>query len=80
MFFDNDLITHLKTNNSLQVDSLIIAEWNQNDLSNIENYGNYRWRPSSASVDVFRNLAPSYDPNDDGNFYTGALESKYIWI
>jgi hypothetical protein len=31
-------------------------------------------------VDVFRNLAPSYDPNDDGNFYTGALESKYIWI
>ena len=78
MFFDNDLITHLKTNNSLQVDSLIIAEWNQNDLSNIENYGNYRWRPSSASVDVFRNLAPSYDPNDDGNFYTGALESKYI--
>jgi hypothetical protein len=78
MFFDNDLITHLKTNNSLQVDSLIIAEWNQNDLSNIENYGNYRWRPSSESVDVFRNLAPSYDPNDDGNFYTGALESKYI--
>ena len=78
MFLDNDLITHLNTNNSVQVDSLIIAEWNQNDLSNIENYGNYRWRPSSASVDVFRNLAPSYDPNDDGNFYTGALESKYI--
>jgi hypothetical protein len=78
MFLDNDLITHLNTNNSVQVDSLIIAEWNQNDLSNIENYGNYRWRPSSASVDVFRNLASSYDPNDDGNFYTGALESKYI--
>lgn len=78
MFLDEELINHIETKNTIEIDSLIIAEWNQNDLSNIENYGNYRWRPSSASVDVFRNLNPSYDPNDLGDFYTGALESQYI--
>jgi hypothetical protein len=38
MFLDNDLINHLQTKNSIDVDSLIIAEWNQNSLLNIENY------------------------------------------
>jgi hypothetical protein len=55
MFSDNDLINHLQTKNSIDVDSLIIAEWNQNDLLNLDNYGNYRFRPDSASV-VYRTL------------------------
>jgi len=56
MFLDNDLINHLQTKNSISIDSLIVAEWNQNDLSNLENYGNYRFRPDSASGQYVSNL------------------------
>jgi hypothetical protein len=77
MFSDSDLINHLQTKNSIDVDSLIIAEWNQNDLLNLDNYGNYRYRPDSASV-VYRNLYPEYDSQDNSNVYTDALESTSI--
>ena len=77
MFVDNELIEHLQSNNGIDIDSLVIVEWNQNDLLNLDNYGNYRWRPDSAST-VYRNLMPLYDPQDLANLYTGALESNYI--
>lgn len=77
MFVDEDLIDHLETNNTVKVESLVISEWNQNDLLNIKDYGNYRYRPESSSV-VYRNLNPVYDENDNGNFYTNALESHSI--
>ncbi len=77
MFLDNDLINHLQTKNSISVDSLIIAEWNQNDLLNLDNYGNYRYRPDGASV-VYRTMYPEYDYQDNANVYTDALESDYI--
>jgi len=77
MFLDTDLIDHIQTNNSIEVDSLIIAEWNQNDLLNLDNYGNYRFRPDSASV-VYRTLYPEYDSQDNAEVYTNALESNYI--
>jgi hypothetical protein len=77
MFSDSDLINHLQTKNSINVDSLIIAEWNQNDLLNLDNYGNYRFRPDSASV-IYRTLYPEYDSQDNANVYTNALESNYI--
>jgi hypothetical protein len=77
MFLDNDLINHLQVKNSISIDSLIIAEWNQNDLLNLDNYGNYRFRPDSASV-VYRTLYPEYDYQDSANVYTDATESDYI--
>jgi hypothetical protein len=77
MFSDSDLINHLQTRNSIDVDSLIIAEWNQNDLLNLDNYGNYRYRPDSASV-IYRTLYPEYDSQDNANVYTDALESTTI--
>jgi hypothetical protein len=77
MFSDNDLLNHLQTKNSIDVDSLVIAEWNQNDFSNLDNYGNYRFRPDSASV-VYRNLYPEYDSQDNVNVYTNALDSNYL--
>jgi hypothetical protein len=77
MFSDSDLINHIQTKNSIDVDSLIIAEWNQNDLLNLDNYGNYRFRPDSASV-IYRTLYPEYDSQDNANVYTNALESNYI--
>jgi hypothetical protein len=80
MFLDTDLIDHLQTKNSIDVDSLIIAEWNQNNLLNIENYGNYRWRPESQAFNdiKYRNLIPEYDFDDTLNAYTDALESNNI--
>jgi hypothetical protein len=77
MFLDNDLINHLQTKNGISVDSLVIAEWNQNDLLNLDNYGNYRYRPDSASV-VYRNLYPEYDSQDNLDVYTNALDSNYL--
>ena len=77
MFLDNDLINHIQTKNSIDVDSLIIAEWNQNDLLNLDNYGNYRFRPDDENV-VYRTLYPEYDSQDNANVYTNALESNYI--
>ena len=77
MFSDSDLINHVQTKNSIDVDSLIIAEWNQNDLLNLDNYGNYRFRPDSASV-VYRTLYSEYDSQDNANVYTNALESNYV--
>jgi hypothetical protein len=77
MFLDTDLIDYIQTNNSINVDSLVIAEWNQNDLLNLDNYGNYRFRPDSASV-VYRTLYPEYDSQDNAEVYTNALDSNYI--
>jgi hypothetical protein len=77
MFLDTDLIDHIQTNNSIEVDSLVIAEWNQNDLLNLDNYGNYRFRPDDANV-VYRTLYPEYDSQDNAEVYTNALDSNYI--
>jgi hypothetical protein len=77
MFSDNDLINYIKTKNSIDVDSLVIAEWNQNDLLNLDNYGNYRFRPDSLNV-VYRTLYPQYDFQDSASVYVNALNSNYI--
>jgi hypothetical protein len=77
MFLDADLIDHVQTKNSISIDSLVIAEINQNDLSNLDDFGNYRFRPDSASV-VYRTLYPSYDFQDSASAYINALESNYI--
>jgi hypothetical protein len=77
MFVDRELIEHLETNNTIKINSLVVSEWNQNILTNIKDYGNYRWRPDSEDTQ-YRNLMPSYDQFDFGNFYTNALESNTI--
>lgn len=77
MFLDTDLINHVQTKNSISVDSLVIAEINQNDLSNLDDFGNYRFRPDGASV-IYRTAYPTYDSSDVTNSFTGALESNYI--
>jgi len=74
MFQDEDLQNYIKTNNTLSIESFVVAEWNLNDLENVANYGNYRYRPTSASVQ-FRTVPNSFDPNDVGNYYTGGLDS-----
>jgi hypothetical protein len=77
MFFDQDLIDHVQTRNTIEVDSLIIAEWNQNILSNIQDYGNYRLRVGESDARYLA-IQPSYDPSDTALAYNGATESKII--
>lgn len=69
MFIDNDLKNALETNLSLQISSHITAEFNLNDLENIEKIGVYRYRPFSASSSYY-NIATSYDESDVNDDYT----------
>ncbi len=77
MFQDQDLKDYIKTNNTLSVESFVVAEWNLNDLQNIKNYGNYRFRPNGNEAE-FLTLPVTFDPIDQGNFYTDALESSTL--
>jgi hypothetical protein len=77
MFQDEDLQEYIKTHNTLSIQSFVVAEWNLNDLENVANYGNYRYRPTSQIV-KYRTMPNSFDPNDDGDFYSNALESTKV--
>ena len=73
MFTDSDLQSYIQTTNTLKSESLIIAEWNLNDFENIENYGNYRYRPDTSTI--YQTLPLSYDSQDLGDYYSDATQS-----
>jgi hypothetical protein len=74
MFRDSDLESYIKTKNTLEIKSYIVAEWNMNDLDNLDTYGNYRYRlNSSASADAnFVTLSSNFDPTDQLDLYSEA--------
>jgi hypothetical protein len=76
MFNDQKLINHIKTTNTLQIESFILGEWNLNDFENILKYGNYRYRLSSSSI--YSTLPNTYDELDAGDYYTDALLSNIV--
>lgn len=76
MFLDTDLNSHLKTKNTLNIESLVIMEWNLNDFENILTFGNYRYRPNEAASSIYFSLPNSFDPNDLGDYYTDGLVSS----
>jgi hypothetical protein len=80
MFIDEDLENHLKTSSELEVKSLVIAEWNMNDLDNIFKYGNYRYRPFGDASAQFTNLVTFFDKDDPGDFYSEADVSTNLSI
>jgi len=73
-----DLESFVKTNNTLEIESLVIAEWNMNSFLTIENYGTYRYRPTSPGILYYR-LPNSYDILDQGDFYTDANKSVFTF-
>lgn len=80
MFYDNQLQNHLETAPSLKIDSAVIAEWNMNFAENIAKVGNYRFRPgyenpSSVKYGIINN---TYDPLDNGYFYTDATDADIV--
>lgn len=75
MFISKELDNHLKTSSTIKTSSSIFLEWNLNDLDNVENLGNYRYRPGTTD-DQFSFLPVTYDPFDEGNYYTGATDAE----
>lgn len=75
MFQSEELEDHLKTSSTLETESIIFAEWNLNDVDNIEKIGNYRYRPGTVG-DQFSTLPNTYDPFDVGGYYTGATDAS----
>jgi hypothetical protein len=74
MFKDLDLLEKTRVTNTLQIESLILGEWNLNNFENIFVYGNYRYRPGTNSL--YSTLPNTFDPFDEGDYYTDALQSS----
>ena len=78
MFQDKDLLNHIETSSSVQIKSVVIAEWNMNIASNISVVGNYRYRPTQQDS-VYRTIPNTFDPLDSGSggikYFTGATDA-----
>lgn len=80
MFKDEDLKNHLETSSTVRIKSAVIAEWNMNIPDNIQKIGNYRYRPATPENPndpnfKYKNIINTFDPNDQGNYYTNATDS-----
>ena len=74
MFVSSELKTHLESSSTVQLQSLVLAEWNMNMPDNIQKLGNYRYRPSRAGS-KFQRIPSTFDPTDAAGFYTGATDA-----
>jgi len=77
MFKSQELDEVLKTKNTIETETVVYAEWNMNDADNVEKIGNYRYRPDLLD-NQFSILPTTYDPTDDGGYYTGATDASLI--
>jgi hypothetical protein len=77
MFVSEALKTHLETSATIQLRSLVLAEWNMNMPDNIFKTGNYRYRPIGSNVQ-YRTLPIMFDSVDTGNYYTGATNADVV--
>ena len=75
MFQNLDLKSHIEESSTVDIQSLVIAEWNLNDASNIALTGNYRYRPTDATS-KYKTIINTFDSKDTGNFYTDATSSS----
>lgn len=79
MFESQELDEHLKTSDTIKINSRVFAEWNMNDPQNVKRLGNYRYRPSYSSSPYY--LLPFvYNHNETGPvyYYTGATDSDTV--
>ena len=72
MWQDSDYLEAYATEHTLRIQSLVIGEFNMNQYDNIEKIGNYRYRPNGTDG-KFITVLSSYDPFDEGDFYTDAF-------
>lgn len=74
----SDLDNHVKVSSTLQIESLVIAEWNMNDFVSLYDYGSYKFRPSASASQYFR-VPMSYDNLDAGSFYRNSEKSFFTF-
>jgi hypothetical protein len=77
VFVSEALKTHLETSATIRLQSLVLAEWNMNMPDNIQKVGNYRYRPLDSESQYFT-IPISFDPLDQGNYYTGATDADVV--
>jgi hypothetical protein len=77
VFVSNDLKTHLESSSTVQLKSLVIAEWNMNMPDNIFKLGNYRYRPQGSDA-KFKTIPSTFDSFDSANYYTGATDADIV--
>lgn len=78
LFQSDELKKHLEESSTVRTQSAVIAEWNMNIPKNIFAIGNYRYRPLSGTDSIYSTLINTFDPNDAGNFYTGATDADVV--
>ena len=78
MFQDEDLKQYLQSSSTIKSKSVILGEWNLNQASNILKIGNYRYRPSEGISSKYGTILNSFDPNDEGGFYTDATSADVV--
>ena len=80
MYQNTSLKNYIEQSSSINLQSLILAEWNLNYSDNILLLGNYRNRPNIASPSQsnYGIIAPSYDDTDALGAYTNATDSKVL--
>ncbi|NDB57838.1 hypothetical protein EB001_05275 [bacterium] len=77
MFVSETLKTHLETSATINIQSLVLAEWNMNMPDNIFKVGNYRYRPRDVNS-IYNTLPSTFDQLDTGNYYTGATDADVV--
>ena len=80
----NVVENYLETESTIRSKSLVTAEWNLNIIDNIEELGNYRYRPDSAVGDEdyeFKTLPGTFAPETELSAtqkYFGATDSDIV--
>jgi hypothetical protein len=77
MFVNDALKTHLETSSTIQLQSLVVAEWNMNMPDNIYKLGNYRYRPTD-NASKFKTISSNFDQLDSAGYYTGATDADVV--
>jgi hypothetical protein len=77
MFVSEALKTHLETSATINLQSLVLAEWNMNMPDNIFKVGNYRYRPRDVNS-IYRTIPSTFDQLDAGEYYTGATDADVV--
>ena len=79
MFQNEELKAHLESSSTIELNSLVIAEWNMNIAENIAQIGNYRYRKFDQVDTKYNTIVNSFDFNDeDSLYYTGATDADIV--
>lgn len=76
-----DLKDHLLTSSTVSTKSLVIAEWNLNEIENIEEIGNYRFRPTESGSNFYE-LPTTFTKETEYSStakYYGATEADIVF-